>query len=244
MKKIINLLLLLTIPIISFTQEKVTWDFPVKSDTEEWKTTRGSANRISKCQIPENILKTLSTRDLLDICLKYPLLIDVFAFNDIDVGFEKYENDFNGFRELLTRPDAIDYLFQKYDAIDASKFPKEKGFMEKGDFIYQLSFIELFISHAQILSKTNKTDRRKFVQKLVSQLEIKESKRNWYVHMMKQTTSRAITRYIENESSEFSPNYNKLRVKNYTKFGIPDPEQNVVNEIINSAKAYLKASNK
>ena len=66
MKKKMILLTMLVCPILIFGQ---AWDYPVKPGTEEWKSLKSHCEKISVCQIPNEILKNCSTEDLLEICL-------------------------------------------------------------------------------------------------------------------------------------------------------------------------------
>ena len=50
---------------------------------------------VDACQIPESILQNISTNDLMTLCLRHPLLFDVFAFNDMNDGLKKLFADFN-----------------------------------------------------------------------------------------------------------------------------------------------------
>ena len=76
------------------------WDYPVKPGMEEWKQFHSNEEKVNACQIPENIVCCLSTEKLTEICLQYPLLADVFAFNFLSMGADKLFEDFNGIREL------------------------------------------------------------------------------------------------------------------------------------------------
>jgi len=75
---------------------KLPWDYPVKPGTEEWKQFKSHKEMTDACQIPEKILSSLSTKDLTAICLQYPLLIDMFAFNIPDYGIDAVFDNFNG----------------------------------------------------------------------------------------------------------------------------------------------------
>ena len=44
---------------------------------------------VQVCQVPEEILQQLTTPALLETCLSYPLLLDMFAFDDLKKGFEQ-----------------------------------------------------------------------------------------------------------------------------------------------------------
>ena len=109
------------------------WDYPVKPGTEEWKNLQSNEEKVSACQIPEDILLTLSTEDLTDLCLRYPLLSDFLAFDNLNIGLDKLFNDFNGIRELYSREDAVIYLIRRYfEKIQCfscfgGEFPANKG---------------------------------------------------------------------------------------------------------------------
>ena len=83
------------------------WDYPVKPGSSQWKSLNSNEEKVNVCQIPENILPQLSTKDLLAICLAYPLINDIYAFNNIETGTNKLFKDFNGLRELAKRPDVL-----------------------------------------------------------------------------------------------------------------------------------------
>lgn len=112
MKKII-LSLLIAIPLISFVQEKVTWDYPVKPGSEEWKSFQSSTEMVEACQIPNNILHAFSTDDLLILCLRYPMFLDIHFANKIQEGLDIIIPSFNGFVELYNRKDCAKVLINK-----------------------------------------------------------------------------------------------------------------------------------
>jgi hypothetical protein len=70
---------------------------------------------IDACQIPEDVLSGLSTADLTDICLNYPLLGDVLAFDNPNLGLGNLFGNFNGIRELYRRKEVSENLLRHYD---------------------------------------------------------------------------------------------------------------------------------
>ena len=94
--------------------KSLAYDYPVKPGTPQWKQLRSNEEKIKACLIPDNILSSLSTQDLLDVCLEYPLLNNIYAFADIEKGIDKLFKDFNGIRELAKRPDALDKFVNEY----------------------------------------------------------------------------------------------------------------------------------
>ena len=97
--------------------EMAAWDYPVKPGMEEWKQFHSNEEMASACQIPQKVLSSLSTEDLTKICIEYPLLSDVFAFNFLSDGADKLYNDFNGIRELFKRENVSKELMKHYNCL-------------------------------------------------------------------------------------------------------------------------------
>ena len=76
---------------------------PHKPGTEAWQALSTHEDMLKACQIPAEILKTVSTEELIELCLAYPLLGDIFAYNGIQEGISKVSARFNGLQELFKR---------------------------------------------------------------------------------------------------------------------------------------------
>ncbi len=61
------------------------------------------SDKVAACQIPSDLLHKLDTKSLFKICSEYPLLVDVFAFDTIEHGWNVVIDRFNGYKELLSR---------------------------------------------------------------------------------------------------------------------------------------------
>lgn len=92
------------------------YDFPVSPYDEEWADFETKAEALACCQIPENILKEMTTEALLETVLNYPFLIDYIAHDNYYAAAEKFMVTFNGFEELLSRSDLTEVLLTSYDA--------------------------------------------------------------------------------------------------------------------------------
>ena len=59
--------------------------FPIIPGSEEWKQLPSHKARLDACQIPEDILQTMCTYDLVETYFNYPLLWDmIFHYNSND----------------------------------------------------------------------------------------------------------------------------------------------------------------
>ena len=96
----------------TWPKEYSIWYYPVRWwIEEEW---IGSAGRhpIEEYQIPEDILFSLSTEDLAELCVAFPIL-GLLGENwnySVDACFD----EFNGLRELFQRKGAADVLLKLY----------------------------------------------------------------------------------------------------------------------------------
>lgn len=98
----------------AFTSTNFTFDDVTKP--EVWKTYNSLEEMEQACQIPEPILSTMSTEDLVKACISYPLYGNYALYNDVKAGINAVMSGFNGFSELRKRQDAgeliIKYLEQ------------------------------------------------------------------------------------------------------------------------------------
>jgi hypothetical protein len=129
--------------------QKVEWDFPVKPGSQKWKAFKSSQEMFNSCEIPNDILKKLKTKELLDISLRYPLLLDYSASNSAFDGIKNISHSFNGFKEFLTRKDAPKILFQNYSD---NKIENIINVDDKGDFVFKICAIELLLGQDEIIS--------------------------------------------------------------------------------------------
>lgn len=141
------------------------WTYPVMPGTEQWKAFQSHQEMLEACQIPKSVLQSISTERLLQLCLDYPLLLDIYAFNQISNGFNSFYSSFNGIQELIKRQDALDVLLVFYESklkqqiniLDVNVVP----LVEKGKYKFEVSALELFIGCPQmqsLLSNQQKTD--------------------------------------------------------------------------------------
>jgi len=148
----------------------LAWDYPVKPGMEEWKKFQSNEEMVKACQIPNNVLSSLSTEDLTEICLRYPLLGDVFAFNQLTGGLDKLFNDFNGIRELFKREGVENELLKRYQTKIQNLTLLDGPYSAVGklNFVISISALESLLNRCN--SQTDET-KKIILQKLVSGYE-------------------------------------------------------------------------
>lgn len=90
------------------------YEYPILPGTDEWKSFTSLDEKISAVQIPTNIMESMDTQALFETILNYPMLGDLYIFGDISQGFAALKSRCNGIPELLSRPDALDVIYEAY----------------------------------------------------------------------------------------------------------------------------------
>lgn len=126
--------------------------FAKVTDPAVWKTFQTLEEMQEACQIPAEELKKLSTEELLQICLEYPLAGNYLAYNDELQGIRAVMDGFNGFTELCQRDDAVEKLLNFYELYDVNAcFRKQVPDAEFSDYPFiRLGYIELILASGQL----------------------------------------------------------------------------------------------
>ena len=160
MKQLIFIFMVL----ISFSaigqEKKAVWDYPVKPGSDEWKKLQTIEEQFNAYNIPQDIIKDISTEELVKTCLSYPEWGLIHAYNDRLTGFSVIVSLFNGFRELFERKDAVTELLNAYNKIDPLNVSSDWTDLQKGRYCFQFEKIEMFLSQKPMINKLDKDNIR------------------------------------------------------------------------------------
>lgn len=88
--------------------------YPILPGSEEWETMTPH-QRLAASSVSRQEVERMTTDALVETVLNYPYLVDMYAYNTIELGIEQVSRYFPGLSELFSRPDAItslqDYAF-------------------------------------------------------------------------------------------------------------------------------------
>ncbi len=131
------------------------YDFPIKTGSTEWNNFKSVDEMYKACQIPEDILLSLSTPVLLKTCIDYPVKTILLLYNTPQIGFEKWELKFNGISEFLKRPDAATVIIETYKDFNIRGHSEFKNDIDKGSYTFKLNMIEVIIAQEAIINMMN-----------------------------------------------------------------------------------------
>jgi len=132
------------------------YEYPVKPGTLEWEQLNSTQEMIDACQIPSQIIDSMSTEGLIESILNYPLYSEIYLSNiNEQAGFYAVSENFNGIRILLQRKDAANKLLERYRQMHpACKKNNWPSLVEPGgNNNYAFSFIEIIIAQYDILNQ-------------------------------------------------------------------------------------------
>ena len=155
-------------------EDALLWDYPVKPGTEDWKQFNSHEEMVNACQIPDDVLVCLSTDKLTDLCLQYPMLLDIFAFNFLDNGLNQLFISFNGIRELYKRKDAAKSLTDRYmEKIQSLSFLENDEIegIEKGKFSVSIWYLDALMSRIEVQDHENMEILQEVLRTLISGYE-------------------------------------------------------------------------
>lgn len=162
MKKYIFLVLLVT-ELCAYSQTTISdqYDFPIKQGSMEWKQIGSVEERIAALQIPKDILSQISTEGLLETCLAFPYLSDVLFYNDYQKGFDELIAEFNGYAELLNRPDLNNVLLNKYkNSNNNIESIQTFNLVEQGRFSFRYFVLEFMLAQDCVLKQLEPEEKK------------------------------------------------------------------------------------
>lgn len=154
MKRIIILILMSLLNASIFAQVK----YPSR-DSKEWNNLT-VAQRWQAVNIPEDSLPKMSTIELIDHCLNFNFMWDIFNHPNYEIGLNVVIENHNGLRELLNRKDAGELILEYYQKINLEEVVKMDEPADRGKFVGKVFFLELFLSYPNIMNQFQGNEQR------------------------------------------------------------------------------------
>jgi hypothetical protein len=160
--------------------------FPIVSGTEEWKKLESQEEVLKVYQIPDDVLKTISTPGLIRSFLDIPLWWNDFYLSSVAsriATFNRIYPNYNSAVEYLNRKDASEVLLLYFDAMgfDCLKKQEEIDRMDWDEqvreagkqmhFTSQFTAIQAFFVQQKILDQLDYENKQKAVFMLLSKYE-------------------------------------------------------------------------
>ena len=99
------------------------YDYPIVPGTQEWENLSTHEDMLNAVQVPEALLKEMSTEEVVTTVLENPMIIDIYAYETVGDGYKKgydtLRKNLNCVEELANRPDAVKCLSKALQNMNA-----------------------------------------------------------------------------------------------------------------------------
>ncbi len=136
-----------------------TYQYALLPGTDEWKGLQSLTEKVDTSQIPEPILRSISTDGLLETILNYPLINDYIFFDKMQSGFNRIKSEHNGFVEFYKRKEMVRVLVDRYESMSlecGNIYPPFSLNGEGSPAEISVLIVEFMIFQDDFLSKLNK----------------------------------------------------------------------------------------
>ena len=109
--------------------ENLTFTYPITPEDAKWKELPDTPARLKACEMDTELLKEISTHNLLRALLAHPFLLDYFAFSNPEDGLAYLKRTINSAAEFFSREDAVpvaEEIFSELSDTDASDLLKRR----------------------------------------------------------------------------------------------------------------------
>lgn len=207
------LILLVVLVVVSFlvppvshanpsTRPNDAFVFPIQPGTPTWQAFESHDQMLAACQIPEDLLKTMSTVGLVDTVMRYPLLGDMAAYNSTQHGVDAVAAGFNGLSEMLMRPDAGAALMDVYRALDPTALSPAWTSVQRGEYAANLSQIEALLAQRSIVASLSSAERLQLLDQAFQKAQAKQKLAQTYGHSGLERSVWLIVRVLEGMNLE------------------------------------------
>ncbi len=174
--------LLIMLPILScgVVEERTDmitepYNYPIEPGTDAWKDAGKHDDRVQACQIPEDILKKMTTGALLETVLNYPHFGDMWAYDSLQYGFERVAAEFNGLQELLNRKDTGIVILSKYRTMDPGAIDESWTSSEKGGYVMSFTYPEILLAQDSVLANMTESELEELLAVVLEKVVAKGS---------------------------------------------------------------------
>ena len=98
-----------------FPKDYNGYRYPVLPTMSTWPY-GNHGDMVIACQVPEEELSKMTTMQLVETVLYYPLAGDTYTYNSMEMAYDLFKNYNNAFRELSQREDRVKCLNEYYSA--------------------------------------------------------------------------------------------------------------------------------
>lgn len=148
------------------------YNYPIKPGMAEWNNIRSTDSLFIVSQIPDMILKKISTVGLVQSCIENPLKLFQFFFSNRFQGRDELFRRLNSFQELIKRPDGAAILLERYRLMQPCCIVSMVD-AEKGDYSLLFYYTEILLSKDSVINQLNTIQKKQLATIIIEKDKIK-----------------------------------------------------------------------
>jgi hypothetical protein len=137
--------------IMNMERPEDAYNYPVYPGTDAWAELHTGEEMLKACQVPEKVLKNMSTQGVIQALWEYPLLIDAFHRHQYQLDFKSMFSQNNAYKALCKRKDAGTSLLERIMAVNPLYAEPQSRF--KFELLEMLAAQDIFLSQLDRKSK-------------------------------------------------------------------------------------------
>ncbi len=150
--------------IAEWKSEEDEYVYPYSVERGNWNELGSIQEAREKSRIPNELLDLLTTKQLIDMVLDYPLLCELDNYEDLTIGYQNLKQNFSAIDELLSRSNAYEEILKVYAKFDIPqerlvKYPEDDGSQEYVDEINRMvsdvNLQKLIVADGRIYNSIN-----------------------------------------------------------------------------------------
>ncbi len=199
---------------ISKTDVSDKYIYPIKGGSVEWNAAglAGGLDSIYKiCQVPENILQSMSTQGLIQTLETNPTLLNMLLRDNLFLGRNEVLSRLNVSWELNKRSDAGIKIMEYYNQKNPCCVENILSDIDKGGFANNWHYFDMICSQDSLINKLDLPNKKNFVKIILSKYSIQLKYPNTFGST--KTTSVLILSNIL-KSANYQPYVNELLADN------------------------------
>ncbi len=169
-----------------------TYIYPIRPGDKAWSLLVNGYERVEACQLPDSLLKIISTQGLIETCVNHPLLGDLIS-SDLPHGLqdamERMMQMFNCLEELSIRPDAGSKLLSRYLLMKPCCVKDKYMTLDQGDFVNSYSEYEMIFAQETFIDQLSRQELITLTTKALSTYHEKIEYVNYYSWIYGMNTS-------------------------------------------------------
>lgn len=135
-----------------------SYSYPIRPGSEEWESFASSEQMVEATQVPNTILKNMSTIGVYETCAENPLGLDLYLVDSPQRFYDYSVSTFNSWKELISRNDLSSTLIDRYLMMcpDCGENNYSSWSGKGGDVQYTFVSIELILAQDVVLNNISK----------------------------------------------------------------------------------------